>query len=60
MSAKSSPIERAWIAVGEAAIGDDAAAGRLDDADDNADGLLLLINAFDENRADFVVGKNGE
>ncbi len=52
------PIERAWIAVGEAAIGDDAAAGRFDDTHDNADRLLLLINAFYENLADFVGARN--
>src|SRR5580658_5517841 len=51
-------IERAWIAFGEVAIGDDAAAGRFDDARDNADRLLLSINAFYEDLADFVVARN--
>src|SRR5712691_2740646 len=48
------PIERAWIARGEVTIGDDAAAIRLDDTHDNADRLLLLINASYEDLADFV------
>ena len=39
-------------------MGDDAAAGRFDDTHDNADRLLLLINAFDENLADFAGAKN--
>jgi len=52
------PIERAGITVGEVAIGDDAAAIRFDDSHDNADRLLLLINAFDENLADFVGASN--
>ena len=47
-------IERAWIAVGEAAIGDDAAAGRFDDTHDNADRTFLLLNTFCEDLADFV------
>ena len=51
-------IERAWIAVGEVAIGDDAAAIRFDDAHDNADRLLLLINSSDEDLADVVAARN--
>ena len=51
-------IERAWIAFDEVAIGDDAAAGRFDDTNHNADCLLLLINAFYEDRADLVSWKN--
>jgi hypothetical protein len=51
-------IERAWIAFGEVAMGDDAAAGRFDDANNNADRLLLSINAFYENLENFVSSKN--
>ena len=51
-------IDGAWIAVGEVAIGDDAAAIRFDDARHNADRLLLLINSSDENLADFVAARN--
>ena len=47
-----------WIAVGGVAVGDNAAAGRFDDTHDNADRLLLLINTFYENRANFVSSKN--
>ena len=36
----------------------DAAASRFDDTNDDADRLLLLINTFDENLADFVVAEN--
>ena len=53
-------IERAWIAVGELAIGDNAAAIRVDDTRDNADRLLLLIHAFYEDFADFVGARNGK
>jgi hypothetical protein len=51
-------IDHAWIAFGEVAIGDDAATGRLNDTNHNADCLLLLSNAFYENRANFVSWKN--
>jgi hypothetical protein len=51
-------IERAWIVFGEVAIGYDTAAIRFDDTHDNADGLLLLINAFYEDFADFVGARN--
>ncbi len=39
-------------------MGDDAAAGRFDDANNNADRLLLSINAFYENLENFVSSKN--
>ena len=56
---ETDPIsKRAWIAVGEVAIGDDAAAIRFDDTHDNAERLLLLINASYEDFADFVGAKN--
>ena len=51
-------IERAWITFGEVAIGDDAAAIRFDDTHNNADRLLLSIDAFYEYFADFVVARN--
>ena len=35
-----------------------AAAGRFDDTNHNADSLLLFINTFYENRANFVSSKN--
>jgi len=47
-------IERAWIVVGEVAIVDDAAAGGFDETHDNADRLLLSIDAFYKDFADFV------
>src|SRR5262249_50847312 len=53
-------IERAWIAVGELAIGHNPAAIRVDDTRDNADRLLLLINSFYEDFADFVGAGNGK
>jgi len=51
-------VQRAWIAVGELAIGDDAAAIRFDDTHDNAGRLLLMIDASYEDRADFVGARN--
>src|SRR5262249_54039776 len=51
-------IERAWIAAGEIAIGDDVPAIRFDHSRDNADRLLLMINAFYEDFADFLGAKN--
>jgi hypothetical protein len=51
-------IERAWIALGEVAIGDDVAAGRFDDTHDNTYRLLLSINTFYEDFADFAGAEN--
>ncbi len=51
-------IDAAWIAVGEVAIGDDAAAIRFDDTHHNADRLLLMINSSDEDLADLVGAEN--
>lgn len=50
-------IERSWIAVGEVAISDNAAAGRFDDTHDNAHRLLLLIDVSYEDLADLVCAK---
>src|SRR5262245_52483380 len=52
-------IERARIAIGQVAMGDDEAAIRFDHSRDNADRLLLIINAFYEDFADFLGAKNG-
>jgi len=44
--------------MGEVAIGDDAADIWFDDSRDNADRLLLLINAFYKDFTDFAGAKN--
>lgn len=53
-----SPSTRAGIAVGELSIGNYTAAIGFDETNHNADRLLLLINALDEDLADFFAAKN--